>query len=59
MGDSYRHELSKHRRNHKSSVAKRGVENSEVEDRKQVVNAFFQKKGKFPTAAQLRMFLDG
>jgi len=31
----------------------------EDSDRKSVVNAFFQKKERFPTPAQLRMFTDG
>ena len=59
MGDSYRDELSRHRKNHKGDRSNRGSANREVEDRKQSVNAFFSKKGAYSTTpAQLRLWRD-
>jgi len=62
MGVSWREELGE-RQSRLSMVARyqannpqQGLPDGPEPNRKQVVNAFFQKKKKFPTTAQLRLW---
>ncbi len=63
MGVSWRDAIAERQkrwtvvRRFKANSGKPGPENSEDEERQQIIHAFFQKKRKNPaTAAQLRLF---